>query len=198
MPEPASGVMIRPARPRDAVAFLEAYRAVAAERRFIQTEVVARPARFYRRRFRTSYDYDGAHLIAFEGDRLIGSLSIRRDDHPATRHVATLGMFVVADRRARGVGTALMREAMRWAADHGIERVELTVYPHNDAAMALYRRFGFEQEGRLVRHAKKSYGYEDEILMAVWTGPPPEGAPGAPGTQRESAGGNPREGAELS
>mgnify|MGYP006144326235 CR=1 FL=1 len=31
-------------------------------------------------------------------------------------------------------------------------------------------RFGFEQEGRLVRHAKKSYGYEDEILMAAWIG----------------------------
>ena len=171
MPERGLGVLIRPARPKDAAAFLEAYRAVAEERRFIQTEVVARSARFYRRRFRSSYDGDGAHLLAFEGARLVGSLSIRRDDHPATRHVATLGMFVVADRRGRGIGTALMRAAMRWAGDHGVERVELTVYPHNEAATALYRRFGFEQEGRLVRHAKKSYGYEDEILMAVWIGP---------------------------
>jgi len=170
MPERVSGVLIRPARARDAAAFLRAYRAVASERRFIQTEVVARTKRFYRRRFRSAYDGDGAHLLAFEGDRLIGSLSIRRDDHPATRHVATLGMFVVADRRGRGVGTALMKEAMRWACDQAVERVELTVYPHNQAAIALYRRFGFEQEGRLVRHAKKSYGYEDEILMAVWIG----------------------------
>jgi hypothetical protein len=45
--------------------------------------------------------------------------------------------------------------------------------------MALYRRFGFEQEGRLVRHAKKSYGYEDEILMAVWIGPPVDAGPGS-------------------
>jgi len=34
----------------------------------------------------------------------------------------------------------------------------------------LYRAFGFVEEGRLIRHAKKSYGYEDEILMAVWLG----------------------------
>jgi len=57
--------------------------------------------------------------------------------------------------------------------------VELTVYPHNDAAIALYRRFGFVEEGRLVRHAKKSYGYEDEILMAVWLGPEPAPEAGA-------------------
>jgi len=88
-----------------------------------------------------------------------------------TRHVATLGMFVLFDRRGHGIGTALMREALRWALDHGVERIELTVYPHNAAAIALYRRAGFEQEGRLVRHAKKSYGYEDEILMARWIGP---------------------------
>jgi len=175
----ASGVLIRPARPRDAAAFLEAYRAVAAERRCIRTEVVERSPRFYRRRFRSSYGEDGAHLLAFEGDLLVGSLSIRRDDHAVTRHVATLGMFVVAARRGRGIGTALMQEAIRWARERGVERVELTVYPHNEAAIALYRLFGFEPEGRLVRHSKKSYGYEDEILMAVWIGPPVDGPPGA-------------------
>jgi RimJ/RimL family protein N-acetyltransferase len=176
MPEPTAGVLIRPARPRDAAAFVEAYRGVAAERRYIQTEVVTRSVRSYRREFRSSYDDRGAHLLALERSTLVGSLSIRRDEHPATRHVATLGMFVVAGRRGRGIGSALMREALRWARDHAVERVELTVYPHNEAAMALYRRFGFEQEGRLVRHAKKSYGYEDEILMALWIGSTIEGS----------------------
>jgi len=171
------GVLIRPARPRDATRFLEAFRAVAAERRFVRTEVVARSSRFYRRLFRSSYDEHGAYLAAFVGDRLVGSVSTRRDDHPVTRHVATLEMFVAAQHRGRGIGTALMVEAMAWARRHGVERVELTVYPHNEAALALYRRFGFEQEGRLVRHSKKSYGYEDEILMAAWIGPRVEQTP---------------------
>jgi putative acetyltransferase len=80
-------------------------------------------------------------------------------------------MFVTSAWRGRGVGTALMDGAMRWARDAGVERVDLSVYPHNQAAIALYRVFGFVEEGRLIRHAKKSYGYEDEILMAVWLGP---------------------------
>ena len=170
---PTPAISVRPARPADARSFLEAYRAVAAERRFIQTERVTGTVRSYRRRFRRSWDERGAHLVAVDGGRVVGSLSIARDDQPAVRHVATLGMFVVASHRGRRVGTELMRGAMRWAGEHGIERVELTVYPNNEGALALYRAFGFVEEGRLVRHAKKSYGYEDEILMARWLGPEP-------------------------
>jgi RimJ/RimL family protein N-acetyltransferase len=172
-----AGVLIRPARPGDADRFVEAFGAVAAEGRFVRTEVVTRSPRHYRREFRSSDDEHGSHLLAFAGDRLVGSLSIRRDEHPVARHVATLGMFVVAEHRGRGIGTALMEAAMSWARRHGVERVELTVYPHNDAALALYRRFGFEQEGRLARRSKKSHGYEDEILMAAWIGPPEDGPP---------------------
>jgi putative acetyltransferase len=171
-------IAIRPARPGDAASFLEAYAGVAAEKRFIQTERITRSARDYRRRFRHSWDDRAAHLLALEGDRVVGSLSIRRDDHPATWHVATLGMFVIASHRGRGIGGALMSDALAWAHEHRVERIELTVYPHNERAIALYRRFGFGEEGRLVRHAKKSYGYEDEILMALWLGPEPgQGAP---------------------
>jgi RimJ/RimL family protein N-acetyltransferase len=143
---------------------------VVAERRFLQTEEVRTPLRIYRRRFRRSWTSEAAHVLAVEGDRVVGSLSIRRDADPVTRHVATLGMFVVADRRSKGIGSALMAEAIRWARSHAVLRIELTVYPHNGAAIALYRKFGFDVEGRLVRHARKSYGYEDEILMAAWLG----------------------------
>jgi RimJ/RimL family protein N-acetyltransferase len=172
-PDASGGVQIRVARPRDARSFLDAYRSVAAEKRFIQTEVVPHNHRYYRKRFRRPWEPNAAHLLALEDGRVVGSISIRRDDHPATQHVATFGMFVVSSHRGRGVGAALLSEALRWGHSYGIERVELTVYPHNDAAIALYRRFGFVEEGRLVRHAKKSYGYEDEILMAVWLGPEP-------------------------
>jgi RimJ/RimL family protein N-acetyltransferase len=165
-PAPAD-VVVRPARPRDARGFLTAYASVAAERRFIQTERITARPRAYRFRFRRSWNARGANLLAVDRGRVVGSLSIRRDDHPATWHVATLGMFVIASHRGRGIGTALMDEAMRWAREQRLERIELTVYPHNERAIALYRRFGFVEEGRLVRHAKKSYGYEDEVLMAL-------------------------------
>jgi putative acetyltransferase len=79
-------------------------------------------------------------------------------------------MFVADAWRGRGIGTALLNEALRWARWVGVEKLELTVYPRNAAAIALYRRFGFVEEGTLVRHSKKSSGYEDEVLMGLWLG----------------------------
>jgi RimJ/RimL family protein N-acetyltransferase len=166
----ASGVIVRPAIPRDAAGFVEVYAAVAAERRWIRTEVVTKGVRDYRRRFRRSVTDEEATFVAESTGRVIGSLSIRREDQLVTRHVATLGMFVAAEHRGRGIGTALMAAAVGWARDVGVEKIELSVYPSNDAAKALYRSFGFREEGRLIRHSRKSSGYEDEILMGRWLG----------------------------
>jgi putative acetyltransferase len=66
------------------------------------------------------------------------------------------------------VGTALLSEAIRWAREVGVEKLSLSVYPHNAAARALYRKFGFREEGRLTGHSKKALGYLDEVVMGLW------------------------------
>jgi len=162
------GVVIRPAEPRDADGFLHLFRSVVSEERFLRAERVYRTVRETRSLFRRSRTERSAFLVAAEGDRLVGWLSIAREEHPAVRHVATFGMAVAADRRGRGIGAALLAEGLRWARGVGVEKAELSVFPGNLAAQALYRRFGFVDEGRLFRHTKKSYGFEDEILMGVW------------------------------
>jgi putative acetyltransferase len=110
--------------------------------------------------------------MAFAERELIGYVGAVRERHPVTSHVASLGIAVAAPHRGRGIGAALMAAAFRWAAEVGVEKVVLSVYPHNAGAIALYRSFGFAQEGRLAGHSRKSYGYEDEILMAAWIGRP--------------------------
>jgi putative acetyltransferase len=77
-------------------------------------------------------------------------------------------MSVDREWRSKGIGSALMTEAFRWARWAGIEKIGLTVYPHNQRAMNLYKKFGFVEEGRLSGHSKKSYGYEDEVVMGRW------------------------------
>jgi RimJ/RimL family protein N-acetyltransferase len=69
-----------------------------------------------------------------------------------------LGMWVAADRRGRGVGTALVAAAIEWARERGLHKLTLGVFPHNEAAIALYRKFGFVEEGRRVRHFRRSSG----------------------------------------
>ena len=71
------------------------------------------------------------------------------------------------DPTGQGVGTALMHAmcdyADRWM---GVLRIELTVYTDNDAAIALYRKFGFEIEGRHRGYAMRDGRYVDAFAMA--------------------------------
>ena len=164
------GVTIRPATPRDAGAFLAFWSAIVAERRYVRSETVRHSARVYRARFRHAWTDREAQVLAVDGDRVVGHLYVQREEHPATRHVATLGIAVAASHRRLGIGAALMSECLRWAREAGVEKILLSVYPHNTGAIALYRSFGFVEEGRLARQSRKSYGDEDEILMATWLG----------------------------
>jgi diaminopimelate decarboxylase len=168
--EVPQGVTIRPAAPRDARAFLEFWSAVVAERRYVRSETVRHPPRVYRARFRHPWTDREAQVLAMDGDRVVGHLYVQREEHPATRHVATLGIAVAASHRRLGIGAVLMSECLRWAREIGVEKILLSVYPHNTGAIALYRSFGFVEEGRLARQSRKSYGDEDEILMATWLG----------------------------
>jgi len=180
--DPTRAFVVRPATPRDARPFLDLYRLVADEGRFIRTDEPRRDVRHYRGVFRRGESAEGASYVAVDGDRLIGSLSVDREEHPVTRHVASIGMAVAKDWRGRGVGSALMAEAIRWAREARVEKLALSVYPDNEAARALYRRFGFQEEGRLTGHSKKAIGYRDEIVMGLWVIDRPPGVGPAIGT----------------
>jgi len=108
-----------------------------------------------------------AVLVAERGDgTLVGRLSIGRDPHPASTHVADVGLMVALDARRQGVGTALLRAAVDWARGAGVRKLELHVFPWNDAALALYEAFGFKREGYRKGHYRRGGEFVDAILMA--------------------------------
>jgi RimJ/RimL family protein N-acetyltransferase len=110
------------------------------------------------------------HAAVFVAERadgtLVGRLSVGRDPHPASTHVADVGLMVAVDARRQGVGTALLRAAVDWAREAGVRKLELHVFPWNDAAIALYEAFGFEREGFRKRHYRRGGEFVDAILMA--------------------------------
>jgi RimJ/RimL family protein N-acetyltransferase len=104
--------------------------------------------------------------VAEDGGRIVGRLSIARDQHPASRHVADLGLIVAESHRRQGIGTALLRAAVAWAQESDVFKLELHVFPWNEAAITLYERFGFEREGYRHAHYRRGEEYVDAILMA--------------------------------
>jgi RimJ/RimL family protein N-acetyltransferase len=110
------------------------------------------------------------HAAVFVAERddgtLVGRLSVGRDPHPASTHVADVGLMVALDARRQGVGTALLQAAVDWARATGIRKLELHVFPWNEAGIALYEAFGFEREGYRKRHYRRGNELVDAILMA--------------------------------
>jgi RimJ/RimL family protein N-acetyltransferase len=69
-----------------------------------------------------------------------------------------IGMMVARDWRGRGVGSALVASAIEWGREHGLHKLTLSVFPHNQAAVALYRKFNFKEEGYRAKQVRRSNG----------------------------------------
>ena len=163
---PPSGpqVTVRRATAADADAVVAMLVEVAGEGRWIATEA---PVDVEQRRRRLVEDIereDAIVLVAEAGGQPVGELGL----HLARYGVADLGMAVAAGWRGRGVGSALLAEAIDQARTAGAHKIALQVWPHNAAAIALYERFGFQREGYLTRHYRRRSGeLWDAVVMGL-------------------------------
>jgi putative acetyltransferase len=161
---------VRHAEPRDAPELKELGDAVASEPQgWLATWNGWRSVTDERRYLRAVRRYPHAAVLVAETEegRVVGRLSIARDQHPASRHVADVGLMVDAAHRRRGIGRALLAAAVDWARRAEIRKLELHVFPWNDAAIALYEDFGFVREGYRKAHYRRGDEYVDAILMAL-------------------------------
>ena len=161
-------MIVRRAEPSDAPGLTELGNAVGAEPEgWLVTTNGWRDPADERRYLRAIRRYPNAAVFVAEAQgRIVGRLSIARDQHPASRHVADLGLMVAVSHRRRGIGTALLEAAAEWARAAGVRKLELHVFPYNQAAIRLYERFGFVQEGYRRAHYRRGDSYVDAILMA--------------------------------
>ncbi|HKA05035.1 MAG TPA: GNAT family N-acetyltransferase [Acidimicrobiales bacterium] len=166
-------IEVRPATVDDVPAMLDILAAVAAERIWIGMEPpIDRPLRI--RQFTATIEGEGAVLVATAAETVIGQLWLH-----GTSGVVDVGMAVSDGWRSKGVGSALLNTAIEWARDRpGVHKLALEVWPHNGAALALYRRFGFEVEGRRRRHYRRKSGeLWDAVVMGLVLD---ETSPGSP------------------
>jgi putative acetyltransferase len=161
-------IRIRPAEPGDAQPLVELAGQISGEDgAWLLTTEVWRSAAEERRYLRAVRRHpDAAVYVAEDGERIVARLSLARDAHPASRHVADLGMMVAATSRRRGIGRALLAQAVTWAEAVGVTKLELHVFPWNEPAIALYDSFGFEREGLRKDHYLRDGASVDAILMA--------------------------------
>jgi RimJ/RimL family protein N-acetyltransferase len=105
-------------------------------------------------------------LLAETQDTLVGFLGVSGSPVPRLRHSAQLVIGILRSHWHRGIGQALLSEAIRWAPTAGLSRLELFVMTSNSRAISLYERVGFRVEG----HRRRAYIIDgvsiDDQLMA--------------------------------
>ncbi len=129
-------VVVRPATAADIDRLVELYAAVADEGRWLGGEGPVDTDDHRRRWEARLASGDGVPLVAEADGVVVGQVNVDLTPYG----VASLGMLVDRGWRRRGVGSALVRAAIDAARAHGCHKVSLQVWPHNEAALALYRR----------------------------------------------------------
>ncbi|WP_287373535.1 GNAT family N-acetyltransferase [Prosthecochloris sp.] len=106
----------------------------------------------------------GVHLVALDGDDVVGWCDVTPQIYEGLTHAGRLGMGLLPEYRGQGWGTKLVTEALSIAFKAGFERIELEVFASNVGAIKLYRYFGFCEEGK-KRKARKLDGMYDDIFL---------------------------------
>ncbi len=108
----------------------------------------------------------GLMLLALHNDRVVGCLTAEVMKNKQLCHSCEFGVAVLKKERGTGVGTALIARLSEWAKSIGLRRIQLTVFAGNPDAIRLYRRLGYEVEGRKIEAIRIGDRYEDLVEMA--------------------------------
>ena len=113
-------------------------------------------------------DADALNLLGLVGPEVVAHGYLGRPQpHARRRHAGCIGIAVHQDWHGRGIGSKLLEQlierAERWMQ---MTRLELEVFADNAAAIAIYRKFSFVEEGRMRRYAFRDGEFVDALMMA--------------------------------
>ena len=109
------------------------------------------------------FDSDQAQPVGhlyFEGGMLLSAM-----------HRVGMGMGLLRSHHRLGGGTMLLTAAIDWARNQpGIDWIDLGVFEENIGAHALYKRFGFVEQGRTPDLFRVDGHQIDDISMSLFVG----------------------------
>lgn len=106
---------------------------------------------------------------AFENDELVGLVALGRESMHKLAHKALIwGMYVAPEARGKGIGRALLLEALSLARSvAGILQVNLRVNASNEGAIRLYESVGFKTFGHEPGAMLVDGELHDELHMCL-------------------------------
>jgi L-amino acid N-acyltransferase YncA len=87
------------------------------------------------------------------------------NERPGYFITSDLAIYLHPDHQGRGLGTYLLREAIRHAPSLGIEVLAVTIFASNRPSIRLFERHGFERWGFMPRVARLGDVERDLVMM---------------------------------
>ena len=145
-------IIYREAEPSDAGKFLEYCKKVGAETDNLTFGAEGLPYTIsqqadYIRKF--AGNPGSVMIVAFDEGELIGTGAVSVvSGKPRFAHRSEIAISVRKDYWGKGIGTGIMKVLMDFAKKSGAEVLELQVRSDNEAAISLYKKFGFKKIGQ--------------------------------------------------
>jgi len=105
-------------------------------------------------------------LVAEVDGKIVGFTRCEGNRLNRFKHKAEFGICVLLEYCGAGIGKVLMEHILMWADSIGIEKITLNVVQTNTKAIQLYKKFGFVEEGLLIKDRIHKDGlYYNTLVM---------------------------------
>jgi ribosomal protein S18 acetylase RimI-like enzyme len=111
----------------------------------------------------------GRAFLLWAGAGVVGYVELRGGRIPAEMHRATLSMGVLRAFTGQGYGGRLIEVVVDWARKEAkLAFIDLGVFASNERAQKLYRKMGFQEQGRREDAFRLDSGVSvDDIQMSL-------------------------------
>lgn len=157
-------VVVRHSEPTDAAAIKAIYACENAYTQTLQLPFVS--TKLWQDRMASIPENVYSFVAEIDG-QIVGNLGFEIAKNPRRRHCGSFGMGVMDQYQNSGVGSALLTALIELTDNWlNLKRIELTVFTDNEAAIALYKKFGFVIEGEAQDFAFRNGCYVNAYQMA--------------------------------
>ncbi|WP_227500497.1 GNAT family N-acetyltransferase [Acinetobacter sp. P8-3-8] len=162
-------MQIRQIQQQDAASFIEFFKQLDAETKFMLFEIGERPTLLSQqieliKKLESSVNE--VIFIAIYQKHIIGFIALSRKPFNRVKHCFQLVIGVLESYHGKNLANELYQCAEQWAIDQGAIRIELSVIQENIRAIKFYEQLSFEKEG--IR--KKSIFSKGQLLDELYMG----------------------------
>jgi RimJ/RimL family protein N-acetyltransferase len=110
---------------------------------------------------------EAAFAVTDASGEVVGAIGLRLlQEEYGVR--GSIGYWVAAEARGRGVATDALKLASRWGLRQlGLERLELVTDPANEASQRVAKKAGFRREGLLRSYLQLPNGRRDVVMFSL-------------------------------